>query len=422
MNTGVLIEDPNLDNRKEEERVAKACLRMIGDNLTPEDALFGEEVFRRIRVALESGEVPDEALLPQLSTIYPGDPQYVLISELTRLPTMMIKRMNRIPDKMRKAFLRLLNTTLIPAISATTTLRFKKLNGWLNRDLLIPAGSVIADKTSQIRVATNIDLLIPAGSLTGTVNATSLTGGNIGRINPGILSLLQSAVAGLIEITNVTHLTGGRDAESTFQAMIRARESLRIGQHLGAADDYVVHIFTTMLRGLGRVTPFEFYRSNFTPIGAGYLTLAIQAEDGFPPSDPLMAQIAEVIRKRHVAGIYVSAVPALYKQFSIEAQVTLRAGPLADATKAQAISNIKARYNPLSFRFGLDMGTRFIGLSDIAGAVEAAGQDQISINNKGNVFPITVILPTGERKQEDVRLEPGELPLLDQITLIPELL
>lgn len=419
MNIGVLIEPPNLDDELEQERVARAVLRMIGDNLSIEDAQFGQSVFAEIERILNDGEEIPDALLPVISTMYPGDPQYVLTVELSRLPSQMIKRLNMVPAKMRVAFLNLLNTTIIPALSATTTIRFKKQAAWLNIQITIPAGTVIADRTSQIRVATDEELIIPAGTAEASVNATSVVGGNIGRIKAGTIGFLQSAIAGLIEISNTSDLAGGRDAETTGQAIIRARESLRIGRHLGAADDYVVYVFTTVLLGLGRVTPFEFFRSDFTLSGPGHLTLAVQGEDGLPPTDALMTQIAEVINERHVASIYVYAVPALYKTFDIEAEVRLKAGPLAEVTRMQAIKNLQAAFAPLSFRYGPDVGQRYIELSDVAGAIEQAGKDVISINNSGNVFPITIILAGNDRRKEDVRLADGELPLLGSINLIP---
>ncbi len=418
MNTGVLIPDPILDDRKERERIAQGLQRLVGENLTPEDAEFGEQVFRDLRALLAAGGDSRPSLLPKITSLRPGEPQYVLLTELLRLPTQMLFKMNQVPNKNRVAFLRLLNTEMIPETAATTTLRFTKHSNFIAQPVVIPGGTVIANRTGQIRVTTDEDLTLDAGVEVGEVGATSLTAGFIGRINPGVIGFSQSAIGGIREITNTTFLAGGRNAETVEQAIIRAREMMMVGEHLGSAEDYIKHILFYILRGLGRVVAFEFYRGDFAYAGPGYLLLAIQGEDGLSPTTEILQQASAVISQRHVAGIDVVARAPVYREFAIEIDFEVETGQGANELIEQAKKNILFRYDPLRFKFGT-VETRYIKLSDIVGAVEAAGTDQISVKNSAGRFHINLHVKDADGSvsilNQDVPLAISEIPALTEI-------
>lgn len=420
MNTGVLIPTPVLDDRQEELRIAQSLVRMGKRNI--QDVQFDFEVLRQAEsILLAGGSLPTE-LIAGITSMRVGEVPYTLCSELARLPSQMLFRLNQVPELMRIAFLQLLNTTLIPALSATTTLRFTKLPGFVSQQVTIPEGTIVASANGKFKVSTP-ELIIPADQETGDVEATSTIAGNIGqRVPAGAIGIVQSAIGGILSVTNITALGGGRDAESVASAIIRARESMRIGQHLGSSDDYITHIFQTILRGLGRVTPFEFYRGDFELLGPGYLTLSIQGEDGFEPSSSQFAEIASVVNSRHVAGIMVVARTSIYKSFSLSVGITTSVNSSdTEELKKQAEASLRARFNPLRFNYGTQFPNRVIGVSDVIGAVEEVSPQQISVAHDHGQFDVTITVHNDDNTTtvvpNDLPFAIGELPLLVEANL-----
>ncbi|MGH9759656.1 MAG: baseplate J/gp47 family protein, partial [Blastocatellia bacterium] len=206
---------------------------------------------------------------------------------------------------------------------ASATLSFTKLDAYLNQDLLIPAGTPIVSLDGLTVLTTDQALTIPNGTGTSTMTATAAVAGNIPRVLAGAAWRPQVPIAGILSVTNSADLSGGRDAETVAQAALRARESMRIGQHLGSPDDYVTYVTLWILHGVGRVTVFEQFRGDFSLAGPGYALVTVQSDGGLAPDIGTLNQVSQLISDRHVAGITVIAVPPLYKRFSIQANVVV---------------------------------------------------------------------------------------------------
>jgi hypothetical protein len=375
-----------------------------------------------IGITPQPNAVP-QALLPELSSARPAEAGTVILTELERMESNTVDRFNQLPDKNRVGLLRLLGTTLNPAIPAQCILQFTKTSDFLNTDVLIPAGTPVSTLDLKTQVTTDADLDLPAATAAGTVSATSRILGNIGVVPANSIGVLNVSIAGIQGVTNTTALGGGRDGETVDQAKIRARELLSTGRSLGNPTDWVKYLNFNVLSLLGRVTTFEGYLSNFQPApGLGYLLLVVQDQTGLFPAQNTLNATAALIAARHVGGVQVSATGPLFKSFNLTVSVQIGQGVGSSQLIAKATANLQALFNPLSFAYGpqLDQSgnliTRYISLSDIIGKIEAAGPNSISvkfINNQAQV----VIQVGNQAFTSDVALALGELPMLGTVTL-----
>jgi hypothetical protein len=411
-----LIPQPVLDARTEEERIAARIHRSVG-NLTVEDAQLGIDTYESLKAMLEeTGEV-DDPLLPEFTSANPASAHTVLLTQTERALTETIYRLNQVPDSVRIAELRLNGVTLLPAVAATTTLLFTKTDDYAAIEVIIPEGTEVQSADRSLRVRTNVELVIADDELSGTVQATAFEEGYISTKKANTIGTLIDSIAGIRSVTNTTVLSGGADAESIQQGEIRAREEKRIGQHLGTKDDWQDHIYFRILRKKGRVTAFENYRSDFTVAGLGYLLLVVQGEDGLAVAPALLDIINDVIDARHIIGIMVSARQPDFVEFDLTIKVRIGVGQSAATLKAKAESNLRARFNPLTFEYGQQFPTRYISLSDIIGQVENAAPNLIDVVFENNQSQITITIDD-EDYQSDVTLSLGQMPLLGTVTFV----
>jgi uncharacterized phage protein gp47/JayE len=411
----ILIPDPVLDDRGEATRIAARIHRSIG-GLTVDDAQLIIDFGESLRSMIEEAGAVSEPLLPELSSARPAEAHTVLLTETERLFTETLYRFNQIPNKVRVALLRLLGIALQPAMAATTTLQFTKATAYLNIDVTIPAGTEIATDDRKVIVSTDEALLIEAGQPTGSVTATSIQEGDIGRIPPNSIGLPLQSIAGLASVTNTTNLTGGADAETADQGKIRARQEFTIGEHLGSNIDWENWIYYEVLRRHGRVTAFERYLADFSKSSLGYLLIVVQGSDGQAPTEGLIDSVSAVINQRHVAGLSVAVRGPSYKSFTITATVKVEHGVNAPTLINKAKSNLTAFFDPLQFPYGPSETDRFISVSDIVGQIEAASPRSISVARASGGFAVTITID-GTDFQGDIPLNIGELPELVNITL-----
>lgn len=412
----VLIPSPVLDARTEAARIAARLDRTIG-NYTLADAELGrdtyEDLITLINDNLQTAVI--DRLAPELSSVRPAEAHVVLLTEMERAGIEMQFALNQLPEQNRIALYRILGVTLQAAIAATTTLLFTKSSGAVGTSVTIPQGTEVTSQDRSITVATTAPLVLGVGVPSGSVAAASTVAGDIGRIPTGAINVLTTSIAGILTVSNTTDLAGGRNAESTAQAEIRAREEMRAGERLLTAEDWTDFIYFELLRRKGRVTAFEFYLGNFAVGGLGYLLLIVQDENGLAASNATLQLVSETIAVKHAAGLQITAREADYKNFSILADITIKQGASADLLKQRAEQNLRAFFAPLTFDYGPNSLDRFISLSDIVGQIEQAGPDKISVVTIDN--KVSIILVIGDvAYQQDVSLEVGQLPNLVDVT------
>ena len=413
--TDTLITDPVLDVRAEEDRIAARIHRSIG-GLTEIDAQMIIDYGRSLLSMIQSAGAISDPLLPELSSARPAEVHVVLLTEIERGFTETLFRLNQLPNKARIALLRLLGVSLRPAVVASTVLQFSKTDDYLNIEVTIPQGIEVSTEDRSIRASTDIELVIASGVPSGTVAATAVDEGDIGRLPVNSIGLLLQSVAGIATVRNSTPLTGGANSETVDQGKIRAREEFDIGEHLGSIQDFEAHIFFELLRRKGRVTGFEKHLADFSLATLGYVLLVVQGDDGLAPTQATLDLVAEVVNARHVAGLQVSVRPPIYKPFDLEIDVTIAAGQNPTTLVNKAKANLRMFFEPLRFAFGPNFPDRSISLSDIVGQVEAAGANLISVKTAGNRFAVTITVDDAHY-QSDIGLTLGELPLLGEIRL-----
>ena len=408
---GVLIPPPVLDTTTEAEFIANTIWQMLG-GVDADQCARNIAVWQQVLALVQSAGINQSPLLSELQSARVADAHVVLMTGTLRPHVETRFMFNQIPDQNRIAFLQLLGVTLLPAAAATCTMQFTKTDDYLNVPVLIPAGTNIITSDRQVRVATLVDLTIPAGEQSGTVGAASTTLGDIGTIAANTIGVVMSSIPGILTASNITTLTGGTNGETVQQGEIRARDQMDIGQHLGAAEDYVNYILPNVMGNAGRVTPFEDYLANFTFNGSGYLLLVIQGPDGLAPPTNLLQAIQSVISARHVAGIQVVAGTANYRELQISASVTIAPGQNAPILINKAISNLVSLYDPLTFAFGPSAGQRFIALDDIIGAIVQASPTFIEVQRLQGQYQVTITVDGVAYGNQDVPLGIGDLPQL----------
>lgn len=409
-----LIPDPVLDDRREADRIAARIHRTV-NGLTADDAQLIIDYGEALKAMINSAGAVSEPLLPELSSAEPAEAHMMLLTEIEGTFTETLYRFNQLPDKVRIALLRLLGITLQPAVAASCTLQFTKLDDYLNIEVEVPGGVQVRTEDRQVIVETTEDLIIAPGEMTGTVQANALTEGDI-RATPNSIGVALTSLAGIATVTNTATLSGGSAAETAEQGKIRAREEIRIGRHLGSIGDFEDYTYFNVLRRKGRVTGFEGFRADFTTAGLGNALIIVQGVDGLAPTAATLAAVQAVIAERHVAGTVVVARPPVYKTFNITAQVVVATGQSAATLIAKATANLRAFFDPLRFEYGPAFPDRFLSLSDCVGQIEAAGPRQISVKTSAGLFEVSFIVGD-QAYHQDLPLEVGELPLLDSVTL-----
>jgi hypothetical protein len=409
-NGGVLIPTPVLDTTTEEAFIANTIWEMIGGILDINQINRNIAVWQQVLALFQSQGINQSQLLSELSSARVADAHVVLMTGTLRPHVETRFMFNQLPDQNRIAFLQLLGTTLLAATSASCTMQFTKTDDFLNIPVLIPAGTNVATNDNQVIVATVADLTITAGDLVGTVGALSTTAGDIGTIAANSIGVVMSSLPGILGATNITTLTGGTNGETVQECEIRARDQFDIGQHLGAAQDYVNYIDPNILGSAGRVTPFEGYQQNFVFQGSGYLLIVIQGSDGLAPPTSTLQLIQTVMAARHVAGIQVVAGQANYRQLQITANVTIAAGQNPTLLINSAITRLQNTYNPLTFLYGPTAGPQAIRLDDILAAIVVPGL--IEVQRVAGQYSVDINVDNVDYGNQDVPLGIGDLPQL----------
>ncbi|WP_037309102.1 baseplate J/gp47 family protein [Ruegeria halocynthiae] len=125
------------------------------------------------------------------------------------------------------------NTPRLQAAPASTSLQFTAPQPAVSQ-ILIPAGTRVADAGGLVQFATTLAAFIPAGQATVDVLATATVPGSAANgFSVGALSSLVDPIPGISAVTNLTETGGGAEVES--DARYRERLPLafeRIGDGL----------------------------------------------------------------------------------------------------------------------------------------------------------------------------------------------
>lgn len=226
----------------------------------------------------------------------------------------------------------------LPGQAALTTAVFSRIT--LGLAASIPVGAqvktadgaqtfnVLADPSQpSYSIATNSYAVAP-GAQTIALTVQAVAAGAIGNVQPGVISLLATAIPGIDAVTNPHHAAGGLDAET--DSALRARFANFIDSRSRATPVAIAFVIDSLQQGLQHVVS-----ENVDPSGAarsGFFTVTIDDGFGAPPAT-LLASVAAAVDGVRPVGTQFAVQPATV----FLANVTLAiAAATADKPAAQA--------------------------------------------------------------------------------------
>jgi uncharacterized phage protein gp47/JayE len=178
--------------------------------------------------------------------------------------------------------------TRLPAIAAIGQVTFSRFTPSVAA--FIPVGTnvstsantqtfvVTADVTNSAYSMASNGYNLATGVATVTVPAIANLAGSAGNVQPGAISLLSSAVAGVDTVTNVTMFTGGLDAEN--DAAFRSRFSNYLAGLSKATDVAIGVVITGIQQGLSYVISENINQAG--SIQMGHFVVTVDDGSGAP--------------------------------------------------------------------------------------------------------------------------------------------
>ncbi len=202
----------------------------------------------------------------------------------------------------------------LPASAATTTLTFSRITTGMSASIPIGAHAKTADGTQTFTVVTNSTNAAYSASTASytigssvsaiSVPAVAAVAGSAGNIQPGLISLLATAIPGVDAVSNLMAASGGLDPES--DAALRARFSNFIDSRSRATPAAIAYTIQSLQQGLNYSLV-----ENQDPSGAsrpGFFTVTVDDGSGAPPST-LIAAVANALENVRPVGTQFAVQP-----------------------------------------------------------------------------------------------------------------
>jgi Baseplate J-like protein len=397
---GDLIPVPDLDLRNEEQLAAQAIARTSG-GLTVE--IIDAQIAARqaLRVMVAAGGLADP-LCPELTNANPSSPHVVLLEAQAWLLAQIARRINQIPVRDQIEFARLFGIELRPSEAATTTLTFTVAPP-VGVDVTIPALTQVSTEDGSIVFETAVELVIPYGQASGDVAAQNTVAGAF-LLAPDKLTRQIDPVAYVTSVTNAAAIDSGADTETVDMALQRARNFQRRAERLVSTQDIEQAVLEEALNNNGIVRAFPFVVSGqFNTRQAGHTTLVVMTTSGAAVSAEVKLATSALLEQL-IGNQFVYVIDPRYVAFDVHAQVRLLGVAPQTATLAAVERSLRTFYAAGRANFGRD-----ILRAEIIAVIESTpGIDRIVSPPTGPILAA----PTA-----DVRLNPWELPQLNNVTL-----
>lgn len=396
------ITPPDLDIRNAALLTAQAIARIT---TPPSVALIDSYITTLItlRDLVEAGNLPAQPLCAELSNANPSSPHTVLIEAFCWLLEQIAYRINQLPERDLIEFANLFLGDLFTATPAVTDLQFTTLG---EQEVTVPAGTLVSRADDKHIFETVAELVVPVGETVGTVGARAVIYGKT-MLAPNTLTKQVDQIAFVVSVTNPATVDSGSDAETTPQALERARNYQRRAERLVSARDYEEAVYEEVLRRNGIVKLFPFIKAGDWEGGnqPGSSTMIVMTAAGNPISDALKEEIRALFEAQGAGAQIISLLDGQYVPFNVEANVKITSFTSQQAAKTAIEANLRAFYAPKAGGFG-----RKILRSDIIAIIEGTeGVDRIEPANPAG--PI-LVAPT-----LDKTLAPYELPKLVTVTI-----
>ncbi len=277
----------------------------------------------------------------------------------------------------------------LPGQAALTTAVFSRIT--LGLAASIPVGSqvktadgaqtfvVLADPTQPSYSVAASSYAVAPGVQTIALTVQAAVVGATGNVQPGVISLLASAIPGIDAVTNPRQAAGGLDAES--DNALRTRFANFIDSRSRATPVAIAFAIDSLQQGLQHVVS-----ENVDPSGAarpGFFTVTIDDGSGAPPATLLAAVAAAVDRVRPV-GTQFAVQPATV--FLADITLTITAA-IADKPSAQAAVATAVAVYIATIPIGSELPlSRLIAVAYAASAA-ITNVSALTINGGGDLVP-----------------------------------
>lgn len=331
-------------------------------------------------IDLDSQQLVEQALASAAAkwpdwTPREGNTEVLLLEELAAMAEEDVYALNRIPESVTEALLRLVGVPLdagAPA-SASVTFTAGDANGYT-----VPAGTIVRIDTASVDdldLATDTDLVILAGQTTGTVTATATTSGAAGNGTPAGTELeVLDALVGIEGAVLATATGSGRDAEDTAAYLSRAVARLSTFTTTLVRPADVESYVASSYPAVERVKVLDRY--NPAPGGSvgldlGYTTVAVATAGGGALTAGEKATLDADLTDRMQAGIIVNVVDATLTAVDIDVTVLALSGYSSAEVQANVAAVLTAYLDPDAWPWsGIVRRNEIIARADTATGVD----------------------------------------------------
>lgn len=233
--------------------------------------------------------------------------------------------------------------TRLPAVAASGQVTFSRFTPSVAA--LVPVGTqvsavgngqgfvVVADAGNAAYSAANNGYQLAAGIASVTATVAALVPGSAGNVQPGAISVVNSAIAGVDVVSNALALTGGMDAES--DAAFRARFGNYLASLSRATAQAIGSAIAAIQQGLSFVITENINQAGATQMG--HFVVTVDDGTGNPPAS-LLATVQQAVNAvRPVGSSFAVQGPVV-----VPANVALTLVTANSAVHAAAIARVAA--------------------------------------------------------------------------------
>jgi len=197
--------------------------------------------------------------------------------------------------------------TRLPAVAASGQVTFSRFTPSVAA--LVPVGTqvsavgngqgfvVVADAGNAAYSAANNGYQLAAGIASVTATVAALVPGSAGNVQPGAISVVNSAIAGVDVVSNALALTGGMDAES--DAAFRARFGNYLASLSRATAQAIGSAIAAIQQGLSFVITENINQDGVTQMG--HFVVTVDDGSGNPPAS-LLATVQQAVNAVRPVG------------------------------------------------------------------------------------------------------------------------
>lgn len=279
----------------------------------------------------------------------------------------------------------------LPAQAAAVTVSFSRITPGLVASIPVGAqvktadGSltftVLADPANPAYVAATTSYILAAAAAALPVTVQAVAPGSAGNVQPGLISLLATAMPGIDAVTNPLQAQGGRDAEP--DADLRARFANFIDSRSRATLAAIAFTIDSLQQGVSHVVT----ENSGAP---GTVIVTIDDGSGAPPG-PLLAAVANAVDTVRPVGTQFFVMPPTVFPAAINLAITVA----GDKAAAQAAAASAIRTYVTSLGIGAPLPVSRIAAIAYGASAAITNVAAITINGGGDLVPSAtgVVMP-----------------------------